>query len=73
MAMDSILDRVRAEGFSAGLSQARQNYADMSTAERDDEFYKGQCDAWADAPSRFRWWLFGLICGLLPTFWRIVI
>ena len=62
--MTAILEKARAEGYAAGIAQARQNYADMSTMERDDEFYRGQCDAWADAPSRLRWFMLGLIVGL---------
>ena len=64
----SILDQARAEGREDGYWSGAQ----LKMCERDQAFYDGQCDAWADAPSRFRWWLFGLACGLLPAFWSIV-
>lgn len=66
---DSILERARAEGFRAGRADANARNAQTRMAGEDDAFYRGQCDAWAAAPSRSRWFLLGLLCGLVPAFW----
>ena len=54
--MTSILEKARAEGYRDGASQ-------QSMICHDDAYYQGQQNAWDDAPSRLRWWLFGLGCG----------
>lgn len=67
--MTAILDRVRAEGFDAGRTDANERNAQNRMMGEDDAYYKGQCDAWADAPSRFRWWLFGAASGGATVAW----
>ena len=72
MAKASILDRVRAEGYQEGKDDAKYMAAQGRAMDHDEAYMKGFYEARDKSPSRFRWWLFGLICGLLPTFWRIV-
>ncbi len=57
MAAASIYQQIRAEGYRDGAGQ-------MGMLCYDDAFYKGQCSAWEEAPSRLRWFLAGLIAGL---------
>lgn len=52
----SILAQARMEGWREGWAQAGQ-------VKHDDAFYEGQQSAWKDAPSRLRWFLFGLAAG----------
>ena len=68
----AILDQVRAEGYQEGKADAQQMAAQYRMMDRDEVYMKGFYEAWGKSPSRFRWWLFGLICGLLPMFWSIV-
>jgi len=73
MATDSILAQARAEGYQEGKDDAKYMAAEGRAIDHDEAYMKGFYEARDKSPSRFRWWLFGLICGLLPTFWRIVI
>lgn len=52
----TILGDVRSEGYKDGFGQAAQ-------LGHDEAYYAGQCDARAEAPSRFRWWLLGAFGG----------
>lgn len=55
-----ILDAVRLEGYRDGIAQ-------MSQVSYDEAYYKGQCAARAEAPSRLRWWLMGAFGGYAIT------
>lgn len=51
-----ILEQARTEGYKEGWSQAGQ-------CAYDEAYYQGQQSSWAIAPSRSRWFMFGLVCG----------
>lgn len=67
--MTAILDKVRSEGFEAGRIDANERNAQCRMAGEDDAYYRGQCDAWDDAPSRLRWFMFGAtVAGITSYF-----
>lgn len=61
--MTSILQKARDEG----RAQAKAEYADyasqLSLCRYDDAREEGRQQAWAEAPSRFKWLAFGVLCG----------
>jgi len=67
--MTAILEKARADGYSEGYEEGRNRQAQYDQNYRDAAFYEGQQDGWENAPSRFRWWLFGVICGAAIVAW----
>lgn len=68
----SILDQVRAEGYQEGRADEKSMAAQGRAMDQDEAYMKGFFEARDKSPSRLRWWLVGLICGLLPTFLEIL-
>lgn len=69
--MDPILELARAEGFAAGKLASDEFNGLMRSMAYDEAYYDGQCDALGDAPSRFDWWLIGLVCGAVAA-WAVL-
>lgn len=67
--MTTILEQERAAGYADGYDDGKNWNGQYLMCARDEAFYEGQQDAWADAPSRLRWWFFGALCGAAISAW----
>lgn len=66
--MTSILEKARNEGRDKAEARCKSNMDQMSLMNHDDAYYRGQQDGWEDAPSRFKWWAFGVLVGVAISF-----
>lgn len=67
--MTAILEQERAAGYAEGYDDGRNWNGQYLECLEAEAFCKGQQAAWANTPSRLRWFAFGLICGAAITVW----
>src|SRR3546814_9352474 len=65
MSDESILARVRRDATAAADERWRAHTGQLELLGREEAYQRGWQDAFGGAPSRLRWWLFGIACGAL--------
>lgn len=61
----SILAQVKRDATAAADERWRAHIQQLEMLGSEEEYERGRTSVWDDRPSRMRWWLFGLACGLL--------
>jgi hypothetical protein len=61
----SILEQARRDAAAAADERWRAHIAQLELLTHEGDYDRGWTDAWGYHPSRLRWWLFGMACGLL--------
>ncbi|WP_141134022.1 hypothetical protein [Sphingopyxis indica] len=59
----SILEQVERDATAAADERWRNHVAQLEFVHGENEYWRGLRSGLALAPSRWRWWLFGLACG----------
>src|SRR3546814_11096792 len=57
--------QARRDAAAAADERWRAHIAQLELLTHEGDYDRGWTDAWGYHPSRLRWWLFGMACGLL--------